>query len=41
MAGTSNSDIFDRIPLLEAKLNHELDRIKPGSWKDPEEALHR
>lgn len=41
MSGTATSDIFDRIPLVEAKLNFELDRVKPGSFKDSEIALHR
>lgn len=41
MSATANSDIFNRIPLLEAKLNFELDKVKPGSFKDSEIALHR
>lgn len=43
MSGTANSDIFDRIALVEAKFNSETDRVKAGSLgKDPKSdaALH-
>lgn len=31
MSGTSQSDIFDSIATLEAKLNYEMSFVKPGS----------
>lgn len=31
MSGTSQSDIFDSIANLEAKLNYEMSFVKPGS----------
>lgn len=42
MSGTSHSDIFLRIPAIEAKFNAEVDKVKPpGAFTANVDALSR